>query len=246
MKTSLCLILDFGGTQSLSLARKVRGVQVYCEIVPAQTSVDALRAQSPACLILSGETGETGKIAPSLLNLDIPVLALGSSASSLLEAAGGAIERNVPHRHTGAVSFADDALFEGVQSGERLIEGTGAWALPDGFEIVATGGEDEAVGFACPGKNWYGLRFYPESNDPDGLMILENFLLRIAQVEAGWTLERFLEDALSRIREQADGQRVAAALPLGTHPGLQQRAVGAHRHLVGVGVGDDLHPRAGH
>lgn len=227
---SLCLIMDFGGGQSLPVSRKVRGAQVYCEIVPAHADAQAIAAKSPACLILCGEGDETAVPDPGVLGLKLPMLALGSSACALLAAAGGDISRVAGRKRTDTVMFSGSPLFEGAQAQERLIECTGPWGLPEGFESIATDSDGTVIGYACPENNWYGIRFYPESNDPDGLLMLENFLHRIAGLEANWTIERFLEASIPEIREKAGEGRVAAALSGGADSfvcaALLQQALG--------------------
>ena len=244
MYQSMCVILDMGGSQAVSVARKVRAKKVFCEILPWDAPVERILLHAPLGVIVAGGVGDpfAGEgLPPATLALPLPMLGLGCGAGAILSGYGAASTRSMPGRQTVQVSFDDDPLFEGLSSSERLIQRLDEVELPPGFHSIAREEGDWSVAFACPEKARWGVQFYPEQNDPDGLQILENFTMKICGCQPSWNIQNFMEYETARIREKAGEGRVLLALSGGVDSAvcaaLMHHAVGERLHCVYVDTG---------
>ena len=237
------LLLDFGGTQAQSVARKLRGERIYCEVLPHDAPLEAIQATAPRGIILAGAgtDGQTGDCDARIFALGLPVLAMGHCSALLAEALGGKALGVLAEKRAAEISFADCALFEGLVESDRYLERVEAFELPDGFVSLAfsTGGLMPA--FGSEEKNLYALQFYPETNDPDGLRILFNFAVAICGCAAEWSIERFLEAELAEIRrEVGEGQALMAisgGVDSAVCAALMHQAVGERLTCIFVDTG---------
>ena len=204
------LILDFGGQYTQLIARKVRELSVYCEIVAPDTKAALLREARPSGIILSG--GPDSVYAPGapaadteLFDLGIPVMGICYGFQLMIHRLGGKVKGGGRREYGHAIV---DVLRPG-----RLLAGLGAkeqvWmshgdeivGLPQGFSESA---RSEAVPFAAaedPARGFYGVAFHPEVvHTTRGLDILRNFLNDICGCRGDWTMSSFLEQAVEGIR----------------------------------------------
>lgn len=246
MYEGMCVVLDLGGVQAASVARKIRGENVYCEILPYDAPVERILKRAPRGLILAGGTGNPfAESAPALpsqtMDLPLPMLGLGYGAGAMLRAYGAKPQRSMPGRQTVEVAFNADPLFQGLSQSERLVERLDQAELPQGFVSIAQEKGGWSVAFAHPEDRRWGIQFYPEQNDPDGLTILENFTQRVCGCEKSWGIQRFIDYEVEYIRRKVGGGQVLMALSGGVDStvcaALMQKAVGEKLRCVYVDTG---------
>lgn len=245
MKRDGILILSYGGAQAQSLARRVRGGGVYCEILPADAPIEDIRAFKPFGIMLTGEA-DTGieDDAPAcdaaVYDLGVPVLAVGFAARRMVSQLGGhichvALENQTLQTHFSAAS----PLFAGLSYGDRYIARLAHVELPAGFKVTAHG-HGLAAAFACEEKRLYGMQFGIENNDPDGLAILANFA-ELCGCERWWTTENFVEAMVEEIRQRVGDGHALMALSGGVDSSvcaaLMHKAIGTQMHCIYIDTG---------
>ncbi len=209
------LILDFGGQSAQLLARLVRELQVYCEIMPYDLSFKRLSAARPSALILVGEAAgaptKTFYCDPRFYQLPIPILAVGVGMPALVKDLGGEITVS-PAAATGEYYFsiqAEAELFAGLGAGLRARESSRAriQKIPPGFKVIAAGPELSAAALADDARKFYALPFQAEMlHTSEGRQILGNFLFKIARFSGEWTMKNFIAHSIREIRAKVGTQ----------------------------------------
>lgn len=240
----MLLILDFGGTQSQSVARRLRGESIYCEILPFSVSAQEICQKQPKGLLLVGGVQDAGApdaidCAPEVYETGLPMLGIGYGARIALRHFGGKLFGPVLEKKAAHIEFGDDPLFEGLSECDRFLERADAWELPAGFVGTAQGGGTDAA-YVCREKNLYGMQFYPESNDPDGLRILSNFA-DICNCSRHWSVGEFIDGQIEAIRAQVGDSHALIAISGGVDSSvcaaLMSRAIGRNMHCMHVDTG---------
>jgi GMP synthase (glutamine-hydrolysing) len=243
-------ILDFGSQYTQLIARRVRENRVYCEILPHSTSAKDLKARPLQGIILSGGPAgvyesEAPRCDPEIFGLGVPVLGICYGMQIACEVLGGKVVAS-PTREYGDTSIEvvdQDGLFTGVprRTSVWMSHGDRVDGLPGGFRVLA---RTPSCPFAAvrDSKNFYGLQFHPEvTHTPDGATIINNFLYRICRASGDWTLSRFIETEVIRIREQVRDDRVVCALSGGVDSSvtalLLHRAIGNRLSCIFVDNG---------
>lgn len=236
------LILDFGSPTTQLVARRLRAMNAYCEILPCTASEEAIRSFEPKGLILSGGPAPVRLAKPPiepafLLSLDRPMLALGQGFLHLL---GHSEEREEACLVSAEIRQAQGELLSGIvepfeawTTGPRIADAAGyapiAWTA------------DGPVAFAHAERPIFGSFFHPESARTEkGDTVLENFL-GICAIERSWTPAAFVAWQIERIREQVGEGRVVCGLSGGVDSAvtalLIHRAIGDQLHCVFVDHG---------
>lgn len=238
--SNMILVLDLGDGRGSAVARRVRSEQVYSEVLSADASVEAVRAASPMGILIAGNGGRGVPILPELLNLGVPVLAMGQGARLLLKALGGAYTPTALSECTAQVTFEGSPLFLGLGESERYFECMDALELPEGARAIATTEDGQIAAFSVDDRI-FGLQFYAEQNDPDGFQILRNFARGVCKCEPLWNFPRFFEETITRIQAQAQGGRVLLAVSGGVDSVvcaiLMNKALGDQLSCVHVDTG---------
>jgi GMP synthase (glutamine-hydrolysing) len=206
----LVLILDFGSQYTQLIARRVRELGVFSEVVPGTTSVEDIRRRDPDALILSGSPAsgyrETAPLPdPGIYELDKPVLGICYGFQATAQLLGGKVAR-AERAEYGVATFVVDGrspLFEGVPRRFRawMSHGDEVQELPPDWVRVAHT-SNCAFGAARHTRlPFHLIQFHPEVvHSPFGKRVLENFLFRIARLKGGWSLTQWLRTADARIR----------------------------------------------
>jgi len=207
------LVLDFGSQYTQLIARRLRELSVYSEIVPFNTSIDTLRAKNPAGVILSGGPSSVyddgaPKCDAGVFDLKIPVLGICYGMQLMTLSLGGQVRRS-GHREFGhamvTVAEQEPALFANVPAQLRVwaSHGDDVAGVPPGFEIAATSATAPIVAMESRERSLYALLFHPEVVHTDhGLEILRNFAYEVCGCRGDWTIASFIEEATGRIRDQ--------------------------------------------
>ncbi len=240
---SRILILDFGSQYTQVIARRIRELQVYSEIVRFNTSAAEIAKLKPNGLILSGGPAsvydkDAPHLDPEIFSLGIPVLGICYGLMLMAHHLGGQVV------FTGRREYGAGTLH--IANGSQLLGGLGpqidVWnshgdevtALPKGFRAA---GRTESSNFAAvedPERKLYGLQFHPEvAHTPRGKEILQNFVYHICHCTMDWTMGSFIEEACARVREQVGDQKVV----LGLSGGVDSSVTAALLHKA---IGDQL------
>ena len=243
MDNDFILVLDLGGPQAIEMARKLRNQRYYTEIISRTADIELFRRKSPRGILVAGGDagGDAARFPRSVLSLGVPVLALGGAARMMIEAAGARSEGALLENQAAQISFQPCLLFDRLSESDRYLARIDGFALPEGFQPIATTIDGLIPGFADLDRSLYGLQFYAESNDPDGATILTNFAEKICGCTPRWSVEEYIEEETRYIRE-----RVGDGVPLMAVSGgidssacalLMRRAVGDRLRCVFIDTG---------
>jgi GMP synthase (glutamine-hydrolysing) len=212
-------VLDFGSQFSQLIARRVRELNVYSELVPFDTPFDELERRGVSAIILSGGPNsvyDDGAPRPDarIWNGRIPVLGICYGAQLMAHELGGEVAAAARREYGPAtVSIAgDDPLFTGLDRAQPvwMSHGDSIVRLPDGFKATAQTDSTPYAGLVDPVRRLYGIQFHPEvAHTPRGRDILRNFVLGIAGARPTWTPASFIETTVAGIRERVDRHAVA-------------------------------------
>jgi GMP synthase (glutamine-hydrolysing) len=246
MQHDQILIVDFGSQVTQLIARRVREMGVYSEVVPFQKAADAFTRMKPKAVILSGGpdsvTREGSPRAPqSVFDAGIPIMAICYGQQTTAVQLGGVVEGG----HAAEFGRADidikasSALFEGLWNvGERhpvwMSHGDRVTKLPHGFTVKAS---SENAPFAIASDealHIYTTMFHPEvHHTPDGAKLIQNFVLKIAGCKPDWTMAAFRAEAIERIRNQVGKGKVLCGLSGGVDSSVAAL-------LIHEAIGDQL------
>lgn len=240
MENDFILILDFGGAQAQSMARKLRSQNFYCEVHACSVDVDTIRRKAPKGLLLAGGPGDQ-PFDEEILRLDIPVLAMGFCARTMAKSFGAVCEGALLTGRASQITFLPCPLFDGLGESDRYFDRIDALKLPEGFDPIATTIEGLMPAFANVQAKLYGLQFYAESNDPDGARILANFAGSICGCTPYWSPEFYIDREVEYLRERIGEGRAIMAISGGVDSTvcamLMRRAIGDRLKCVFVDTG---------
>jgi GMP synthase (glutamine-hydrolysing) len=233
------VILDFGGQYTQLIARRLRELQVYSEILPPGTSAKVLGQRNPRGIVLSGGPESVyAKGAPrcdeGIFSLGVPLLGICYGMQLMGHLLGGEV-KGVGSREFG------NALLE-VRNGSRLLGGvrksSPVWMShgdsilrpPPGFTVTGSTASTPVAAIEDPSRRFFGIQFHPEVKHTEaGMTILSNFL-EICGCRRDWNAESFVEEAIGKIRETVGDGRVVCALSGGVDSAvtalLVHRAIG--------------------
>ena len=221
------LVLDFGSQYTQLIARRLRELSVYSEIVPFDTPLASLRDRNPAGIILSGgpsSVSDAGapKCDAQLFELGTPVLGICYGMQLMTDVLGGEVRRS-GHREfghaivhvSGVGGSAMPALFANMPEQLRVwaSHGDDVGTVPPGFSVAATSATAPIAAMEAPQRRLYALLFHPEVAHTDhGLEILRNFAYDVCGCTGDWTIASFIEEATARIRAQVGDGKVVCGL----------------------------------
>ncbi|HUQ37301.1 MAG TPA: glutamine-hydrolyzing GMP synthase, partial [Aestuariivirga sp.] len=240
------LIIDFGSQFTQLIARRVREMGVYSEVVPFQKAAEAFARMKPRAVILSGGPASPAEAdsprAPQIVfEAGVPVLGICYGQMLLAAQLGGKVESG-HHREFGRAEVsvkAPSALFEGVWSdgakhtvwmshGDRITQ------LPPGFVVKGASENAPYAAIEDEKRKFYGLMFHPEVvHTPEGAALIQNFVRNIAGCKGDWTMAAFKQEAIARIRAQVGKGRVLCGLSGGVDSSVAAL-------LIHEAVGDQL------
>jgi GMP synthase (glutamine-hydrolysing) len=220
------VVLDFGSQYTQLIARRLRELSVYSQVLPFNTSVETLRAKQPAGIVLSGGPKSVSEIgaprcAPDVFELGVPVLGICYGMQLMTEVLGGEVRRS-GHREFGHAQVRvtrnggpGPRLFERVPTELRVwaSHGDDVAGVPPGFAVAAVSATAPIVAMEAPDRALFGLLFHPEVvHTEHGAAILRNFAYDVCGCRGDWTIASFIEEATERIRRQVGQGRVVCGL----------------------------------
>ncbi len=237
------LVVDFGGQYTQLIARRVREIGVYSEILPWDAPAEQIAAFAPKGIILSGgpeSVGEAGspQISDALLSVGAPVLGICYGMQALAAKLGGKVE-TADHREYGYAEVdlaGSDPLLSNL--GARLkvwmSHGDRVERLPKGFAAIGSSSNSPLAAMADVERKIYALQFHPEvTHTEHGLTIIRRFALDICGCAPVWTAKNIVAEHLEQIRARVGKDRVL----LGLSGGVDSSVVAALLHEA---IGDQL------
>lgn len=242
------VILDFGSQTSQLIARRVRELHVYCELLPWNAPLEEIRQLNPRGFILSGGPAsvyeeDSPQIPPYVIESGKPILGICYGMQALTHRLGGKVNPSGRREFGSALLqvIAENPLLQGDQQvwmshGDRIEE------LPEGFITLARSENSPVAAMADLSRKYYAVQFHPEvHHTPRGKEILRNFVLDVCQAKPDWTPESIVQQAVENVRRQVGGDMVLSAVSGGVDSTvatvLVQRAVGEQLVAVFVDTG---------
>ncbi len=234
------VVVDFGSQYTQLIARRLRELAVYSEIVPFHEPLDAILARRPAGIILSGgprsvDDPNAPRVDPGVLQAGVPVLGICYGMQLLTTELGGRVGR-APHREFGPATVQATeprgCLFEGVPVEQAVWASHGDYveAAPPGFRVVATSANAPVAAIESLERRQFGLLFHPEVvHTQHGAAILRRFAFEVCGCRGDWTIASYADEAVAAIRAQVGAGRVVCALSGGVDSAVA--AVLLHRAL---------------
>jgi len=244
------LILDFGSQYTQLIARRVRELNVYCEIHPFHT-IPRVHAQVKG-VILSGSpysVRDSGSPAPDLSGIKgkIPVLGVCYGAQYIAQSSGGEVMPSKIREYGRAnLTFIDQEndLLKGMSPGTQvwMSHGDTILSVPDDFDIITSTPDVSLAGYKVSHEDTYGIQFHPEVyHTTEGQILLNNFLTRICGCHRSWTPESFVEATVQDLKNKIGDDKVVLGLSGGVDSSvtamLLNKAIGKHLTCIFVDNG---------
>ncbi|MEN8123668.1 MAG: glutamine-hydrolyzing GMP synthase [Bacteroidota bacterium] len=244
------LILDFGSQYTQLIARRVRELNIFCEIFPYNHQPDDIDEYQ--AVILSGSpfsVHSDDAPHPDLIKIKgkIPLLGVCYGAQYLAHNNDGNVEpSNVREYGRANLSFITEKeiLFENIDIGSQvwMSHGDTITKLPSNFTRIASTHDVENAAFKIENEKTYAIQFHPEVyHTTDGLQLLENFLVKIANVEQDWTPDSFVETTVAELKEKLQNDKVVLGLSGGVDSTvaavLLDKAIGKNLYCIFVNNG---------
>lgn len=242
------LIIDFGSQVTQLIARRLRELNVYCEIHPFNAVDDAfLKDFAPQAVILSGGPASvtqagSPRCPQAVFDMGVPVFGICYGQQVMMEQLGGRVESG-HHAEYGRAFIAPaeghkgDGIFAGLFGTGReevwMSHGDRVTALAPGFQVIGTSPNAPYAMIADEARGFYAVQFHPEvHHTPNGRTMLENFV-RMAGFTGDWTMASYRQEAIRKIREQVGDRKVICGLSGGVDSSVA--AV-----LIHEAIGDQL------
>ncbi|MBI3553243.1 MAG: glutamine-hydrolyzing GMP synthase [Elusimicrobia bacterium] len=249
--TSGIIILDFGSQYTQLIARRLRELEVYAEILPYHAKLEDILARRPAGIVLSGgpdSVHRKGSPRPDerIFDSGLPLLGICYGMQLLVALHGGKVSPAQKREYGFAeVEVTGDCpLFEGLDRRLKvwMSHGDGADRLDNGFKIVAKTSTAPFAAISDEGKKWYGVQFHPEVvHTPQGARLLENFARKVCGHAERWNMRSLLDSTVEEIKAQVGNGKVVCALSGGVDSSvaaaLIHRAIGKNLHCIFVDTG---------
>jgi GMP synthase (glutamine-hydrolysing) len=234
------LVLDFGSQYTQLIARRLRELSIYSEIVPPTTTADEIARREPVGIIFSGGPRSVAEVGapqsdPAILHLGIPALGICYGMQLMTHSLGGQVG-SAPSREYGHATVTlspSTTIFHELPKSLRVWASHGDFVshAPAGFDVIATSANAPVAAMEDPERQLYGLLFHPEvAHTESGTDILRNFAFRVCGCRGDWTMASFVDESVARIRDTVGGGRVVCGLSGGVDSTvaavLLHRAVG--------------------
>ncbi|MFX4262053.1 glutamine-hydrolyzing GMP synthase [Pelotomaculum propionicicum] len=247
----LVIVLDFGGQYSHLIARRIRELKVFCEMLPFSTPVEEIKKRNPKGVVFSGGPSSVYQdnapvCDPAFYEMGVPVLGICYGMQLMAQQLGGQVSR-ANHREYGKTELTvleSRDLLSCLGPVEQcwMSHGDLVESPPPGFTVTARTVKAPVAAMAQTGKNLYAVQFHPEVvHTPKGQDILKAFLYDICGCRGLWNMGSFLEKTIAEIREQVGDRKVLCALSGGVDSSVAavmvQKAVGDQLTCVFVDHG---------
>jgi len=218
----MILIIDFGSQFNQLIARRVRELNVYCQIVPPTIKPAEIKSMKPEGIILSGGPSSiyeknSPKTDKNIFKMGIPVLGICYGMHFMINSLGGRVKKATKREY----GYAELKIKKGAGIFTKVVTNTPTWMshgdsiekLPAGFSITASTANTRIAAVEHVKKAFYGLQFHPEvEHTPKGKIILRNFLINVCGCRRAWTMKNFADQSISQVQEVVGDKKVILGL----------------------------------
>jgi GMP synthase (glutamine-hydrolysing) len=244
------LILDFGSQYTQLIARRVRELNVYCEIHP-YNKIPEINETIKGVILSGSPFSVRGEDAPNPELGDIrrivPTLGVCYGAQLMAQQDGGEVAPTAV-REYGRANLAyiksESDLMKGISDGSQvwMSHGDTILELPEGFEVITSTHDVKVAGFKIHGEDTYGIQFHPEVyHSTEGTTLLRNYIVDICGCTQSWTPDSFIETTIASLKETLGNEKVVLGLSGGVDSSvaamLLHHAIGANLHCIFVDNG---------
>jgi GMP synthase (glutamine-hydrolysing) len=244
------LILDFGSQYTQLIARRVRELNVYCEIHPFN-KIPEITSDIKGVILSGSPFSVRGKDVPnpdlSSIRKHVPALGVCYGAQLMAQQNGGNVAPSDVREYGRAnLAFIDTSneLLKGMSDGSQvwMSHGDTILGLPDDFEVITSTHDVKVAGYKIKGEETYGLQFHPEVyHSTEGSKLLKNYVVDICGCNQLWTPDSFIETTIEKLRATLGDEKVVLGLSGGVDSSvaasLLHRAIGKNLHCIFVDNG---------
>ncbi|ODP26214.1 GMP synthase (glutamine-hydrolyzing) [Paenibacillus nuruki] len=220
--SEIIVVLDFGGQYNQLIARRIRDLGVYSELMPFNTPVEKIRELSPKGIIFSGGPSSVyaenaPHVDPAIYDLNVPIFGICYGMQLMAQQLSGKVERSAKREYGKSdVDFmAHCELNKGMESSHTvwMSHGDHVVGLPEGFVLDASTESAPIAAMSNAERQLYAVQFHPEvRHSVFGNEMIRNFLYEICKCAGEWSMETFIEDTIEEIRTQVGDKNVLCAL----------------------------------
>lgn len=251
MKHQEITVIDFGGQHCQLVARRIRDLNVYCQVIPYKKALDHIKENSPLGIILIGQENKNlnenhKHVIEELEKLKLPILALNYAIGDLIKLNGGQVQTsNEPEENLIEIeNISSHDLLAGINSPSKVWTSlvTKTKDLGPGYEIIQQTKDANFITAANEEKLIYLVQYHPElSASENGTRLIKNFLYNICKCQGDWTVKNFKEAQIQKIKDQVGDKKVLLALSGGVDSSvcaaLISKAIGKNLTCVFVDTG---------
>jgi GMP synthase (glutamine-hydrolysing) len=218
----MIVVLDFGGQYNQLIARRIRDLGVYSELLPYNTPIEKIRELSPKGIVFSGGPMSVYEenaphVDPAIYDMNLPIFGICYGMQLMAHQLNGKVERSSKREYGKAdLQFGSETkLLKGLELEQTvwMSHGDHVVELPAGFLLDAGTDSAPIAAMSHAEKNLYAVQFHPEvQHSVHGNEMIHNFLFEVCQCEGKWTMESFIENAIVDIRKQVGKEKVLCAL----------------------------------
>lgn len=244
------IILDFGSQYTQLIARRVRELNVYCEIHP-YNHLPEFGSHVKGVILSGSPFSVRQEDAPQIdfrkLEEQYPVLGVCYGAQYIAHSSGGEVVPSTIREYGRAnLQFIQEAnpLFKNITAGSQvwMSHGDTIASIPGSFEVIASTDTVDVAAYHIKGSNTYCIQFHPEvTHSTDGKQLLENFLVDICGCHQDWTPDSFIETTIASLKEKIGNDKVVLGLSGGVDSSvaavLLHQAIGKNLHCIFVDNG---------
>ena len=246
----MILILDFGSQYTQLIARRLRELNVYCEIHP-YTNIPSIEDNIIGVILSGSPYSVRSEDAPnpdlSAIKGKLPLLGVCYGAQFLAQSSGGSVLPSETREYGRAnLSFIDQTneLVAGMTDGSQvwMSHGDTIKELPSGFKIITSTNDVAVAGYKVEGENTFGIQFHPEVyHSTEGGILLKNFVVGICKSKQDWTPAAFVETTVAELQKKIGDEKVILGLSGGVDSSvsamLLHKAIGKNLHCIFVDNG---------
>ena len=249
-RTHTVLVVDFGAQYAQLIARRVRELNVYSEIVPHRITAAEVAAKQPSAIILSGgpksvHVDGAPSLDPAIYELGVPILGICYGVQLIAQQLGGTVGRGMRGEYGRAkVTVTGGELLAGTPAEQEvwMSHFDAVTVVPDGFIATASSPDAPVAAMESPSRKIWGVQWHPEVvHTPFGMTVLQRFLHDLAGCEPNWTMGSIIDEQVAAVRAQVGTGKVICALSGGVDSAvaaaLVHRAIGHQLVCIYVDTG---------
>lgn len=250
MQHQTVLVIDFGGQYNQLIVRRVRNLNVYAELISAESSIEKIKSYNPIGIIFTGGPSsvfapDAPKVNKEIFSLGVPVLGICYGMQLTAYELGGKVAHaEIREYGKQKISYGDSVIFDGMDKEsvcwmshtDQVIE------LPQGFKITASTQTCKISAYENQERKIYAVQFHPEVvHTLQGDLILKNFLYKVCLAQGDWKMSDFVGEQIKKIREKVGDKKVLCAMSGGVDSAvvatLVHKAVGKNLTCIFVDHG---------